>query len=77
LYNVRYVCYPSPIIVGDLITSPDVSGMGLTIQGQTAVATCALAELSHREIINIAVENAVLDYRESSLEGRIKVDSRV
>ena len=77
LYNVRYVCYASPIIVGDLITSPDVAGMGLTIQGQTAVATCALAELSHREIINIAVENAVLDYRESSLEGRIKVDSRV
>ena len=76
-YNVRYISYPSPIIVGSLITSSDVAGMGLTINGETSVAPCRLAELAHREIVNIAVENAVLDYRESSLKGRVDLDSRV
>ena len=31
-YNVRYISYPSPIIVGDLTTSDDVEGLGLTIE---------------------------------------------
>lgn len=76
-YNVRYISYPQPIIVGDLTTSSDVLGLGLTINGKTSVATCVLAELAHREIINIAVENAVLDYRESSLKARVEINSRV
>lgn len=76
-YNVRYVRYPKPIIVGDLQTSSDVAGLGLTIQGQTAEATCELAELAHRDIVNIAVENAVLDYRDGTLQSRMTLDSRV
>ena len=76
-YDVRYVSYPSPIIVGDLTTSSDVAGLGLSIEGQTAVATCKLADIAHREIINIAVQNAVLDYRNGTLEARVKLDSRV
>ena len=75
-YNVRYVAYPDPIIIGDLNSSEDVAGLGLTIQGKTEVAGCTLAALTHRDIINIAVENAVLDYRESTLDGRVKLDSR-
>ena len=75
-YNVRYIAHPEPIIVGDLVSSEDVAGLGLTIQGKTEVAGCELSPLSHRDIINIAVENAVLDYRESTLEGRVKLDSR-
>lgn len=76
-YNVRYIANPKPIIVGDLISSEDVAGLELTIQGETEVSGCKLSPLTHRDIINIAVENAVLDYRESTLEGRIKLDSRV
>lgn len=76
-YNVRYVSYPSPIIIGDLTTSPDVAGLDLTIQGETSLATCKLSQLAHREIINIAVENAVLDYRDGTLQSRISLDSRV
>ncbi|MBV1929347.1 MAG: hypothetical protein KUG81_07545 [Gammaproteobacteria bacterium] len=76
-YNVRYLSYPSPIIVEDLTTAVDVAGMGLTINGKTAQATCLLSELAHREIINIAVQNAVADYRDGSLQARMKLDSRV
>ena len=76
-YNVRYISYPSPIIVGDLETSSDVAGMNLSIEGQTSEATCKLAKIAHRDIINIAVENAVLDYRESSLSSRVNINSRI
>jgi hypothetical protein len=76
-YQVRYISYPSPIIVEDLTLASDVAGLGLTIQGQTGKATCKLAELTHREIINIAVENAVLDYRDGTLQSRMGLDSRV
>jgi len=76
-YNLRYIAYPSPIIVGDLTLTSDVAGLGLSIQGKTAQATCKLAELAHRDIINIAVENAVLDYRDGTLQARMTLDSRV
>jgi hypothetical protein len=76
-YNVRYISYPSPIIVGDLTTEEDVEGLGLTIEGQTGVATCKLAPIAHRDIINIAVENAVLDYRDGTLQSRMQLDARV
>lgn len=76
-YNIRYVKYPDPIIVDNLQTAPDVGGLGLTIQGKTAKATCQLAELAHREVINLAVENAVLDYRDGTLQSRMQLDSRI
>ena len=76
-YNVRYISYPSPIIVEDLTTAPDLIGLGLTIEGNTALSGCKLAPLSHREIINIAVENAVLDYRDGTLKARMTLDSRI
>ncbi len=76
-YNVRYVSFPTPIIVEDLDNASDTAGLGLTIDGQTGQATSKLAHIAHREIINIAVENAVLDYRESALEARVQLDSRV
>ena len=41
------------------------------------MSTCKLNDFTHREIINIAVQNAVLDYRESNLQGRVQLDSRV
>lgn len=76
-YNVRFISYPSPIIVEDLTTASDTQGLGLTIEGKTAQAGCQLSQITHREIINIAVENAVLDYRDGTLQSRMKLDSRV
>lgn len=76
-YNVRYISYPSPIIVGDLELSEDVEGLGLSIEGNTAESTCSLAPLCHRDIINIAVENAILDYRDGTLQSRVQLNSRI
>ena len=76
-YNVRYISFPKPIIVESLSTADDVAGLGLTINGETEAQSCLLNEATHREIVNIAVENAVLDYRESSLQNRAQINSRV
>lgn len=76
-YNVRYIAKPEPIIVESLVSADDVAGLELTINGKVNEATCRLNDFTHREIINIAVENAVLDYRESTLQSRMQLDSRV
>ena len=76
-YNVRYVKYPNPIIVSDLTTDTQVGGLGLTINGATALATSELNSYLHREIVNRAVELAVRDYRENTLKTRIETNNRV
>ena len=48
-YYVRYICNPEPIILEDLSSS------GLSIDGQTGVATCKLDEALHDVILSEAV----------------------
>ena len=76
-YRVRFISRPRPIIVQSFETADDTAGLGLTIEGYNTMSTCQLNDFTHREIINIAVQNAVLDYRESNLQGRVQLDSRV
>ena len=77
-YNVRYVAHPDPIILTDLNSNEDFSGLGLTIEGKTTKATCILNPIVHQEIINRAVELAVLDYnRPETLQARVGLDKRV
>ena len=76
-YRLRYLSRPKPIIVESFESADDTAGLDLSIEGYSTMATCRLNEFAHREIINIAVQNAVLDYRESNLQGRVQLDSRV
>lgn len=76
-YRVRYLSQPKPIIVESFESADDTAGLDLSIEGYKIQSTCQLNEFTHREIINIAVQNAVLDYRESNLQGRVQLDSRV
>jgi hypothetical protein len=76
-YRLRYLSRPRPIIVESFESADDTAGLDLSIEGYSSMSTCRLNEFTHREIINIAVQNAVLDYRESNLQGRVQLDSRV
>lgn len=76
-YNVRYISFPKPIIIEDLTSADDVSGLGLTINGNTSQATCILSELVHDEIIDRAVELAEFDYMKGNTQGRIAMNSRI
>lgn len=75
-YNVRYVRFPDPIIVSDLITDEEVGGLGLTINGSSALATCKLNEIIHRDIVEEAVDLAVRDYREGRERSRFHNEHR-
>jgi hypothetical protein len=77
-YNVRYISYPSPIILTNLLTDAEFEGLNLTIDGKTDIASCKLNKLTHSEIINRAVELAALDYNKGTdLQGRISMNQRV
>ena len=75
-YSIRYVKEPKPIIIQDLQTG-DFNGLGLSINGKTAVTECELNSEVHREILNRAVELAIRDYRENSLKTKIETNNRV
>lgn len=73
-YKIRYIKYPSPIILTDLATA--FPNEGLTIDGISAATPCELNEEIHREIIDRAVELALRDYKPSNLETKIQLDTR-
>lgn len=74
-YHIRYVKYPEPIILTDL-TAGEFAGMGLTVDGQTDPRTSELDEEIHREILDRAVELAILDYKSNNLQNKVEINKR-
>jgi len=74
-YQLRYIKFPSPIILTSLILG-DFLGEGLSINNQTDEQTSELDESIHDEILNRAVELAVRDYKESNLQNKIQTNLR-
>jgi len=75
-YQIRYLKYPEPIILTNLATDPEFSGMNLTIDGITSEQTCKLNKEIHPEILDRAVELAYSDYRESNLKNKVQLNNR-
>lgn len=75
-YHLRYLKYPEPIVLTNLNTDPEFVGMNLSIDGITISQTCKLNKELHSEILDRAVEMAVRDYKENSLQNRIQLNNR-
>lgn len=73
-YKFRYVKYPDPIILVNLLTEYPYEQ--LSIDGITAAQTCALGKSIHREILNRAVEMAASDYTPQELAQRLQMNQR-
>lgn len=73
-YQMRYIKYPKPIILEDLETTYPAEN--LSIDGQTVASTSELNESIHREILDRAVELALLDYKPSEVQGKVQLDAR-
>ncbi|HEX8586063.1 MAG TPA: hypothetical protein VF680_16840 [Allosphingosinicella sp.] len=73
-YQIRYIKYPKPIILEDLATA--YPNENLSIDGQTIASTSELNESIHREILDRAVELALLDYKPQDLQGKVQLDVR-
>jgi hypothetical protein len=74
-YHIRYIKYPNPIILTD-INSGDFVGENLRIEGLANAQTSELHESIHSEILNRAVEIAIRDYKESSLQSKVQLNLR-
>lgn len=74
-YHMRYIKYPSPIILINL-NQGDFIGMDLTIDNKIEEQTCKLNQEIHREILDRAVELATVDYKENNLQNKIQTSSR-
>lgn len=75
-YNMRYIRKPQPIILVDLGTDPEYTGLDLTIDGISTKTECNLNSSIHRNILRRAVELATLSYRESSLGNKVELNKR-
>jgi hypothetical protein len=73
-YACRYVVYPSPIILGDLLTL--FPGENLSIDNVSQEQTCKLSESIHREILDRAVELALADYKPEKVQLKAQMNLR-
>jgi hypothetical protein len=73
-YKVRYVKYPSPIILTNLDDA--FPGEGLSIDNIKIEQTCKLDESFHREILDRAIELATMDYKMQELQARTQINLR-
>lgn len=73
-YQCRYVIYPSPIVLGDLVSL--FPGENLTIDNVAQEQTCKLSESVHREILDRAVELALADYRPEMVQLKAQMNLR-
>jgi hypothetical protein len=69
-YKIRYVKRPNPIILTSLVSN------GLSINGISAISQCELSLLTHREILDRAVELAKLAYEDCSLQSTVQLNQR-
>lgn len=66
-YFIRYIHEPSPIILTDFESDPELSGMGLTIRGKNTTSNTELTHVDY-DILKLAVESAIVRYRENSIQ---------
>lgn len=72
-YHIRYVKYPSPIVLVDL---GGISSEPLSVDGVVEKTECKLDQEFHKEILDRAVELALLAYYPEKLGLKVQLDSR-
>ena len=65
-YTLSYLKKPSPIILEELVGDENIDG----VQAQT---NCKLSSIIHKDIVDKAVEYAVLAYKENTLQNNVQI----
>ncbi len=73
-YQIRYVQYPTPIVLTDLdwVSSSET----LSVDGVEVRTECKLDQEFHREILDRAVQLAMLAYKGEALPSKVQLDQR-
>lgn len=74
-YTMRYIKFPSPIILTNL-DSGEFLGQGLSIYGETTSRPCELDRSICEEILDRAVQLASIDYEKSNLQAKVELNKR-
>tara|TARA_R110002124_G_scaffold97959_3_gene243218 strand:+ start:1999 stop:2799 length:801 start_codon:yes stop_codon:yes gene_type:complete len=77
MYHCRYIKVPTPIILTNFETDPDLTGLNLTIGGSNTSSTSELNPEIHRDILLRGVDLAVLAARENSLQNRTNTNKSI
>lgn len=72
-YQIRYIKYPTPIVLVDL---GGISSESLSIDGKNSKTECTLDKELHREILDRAVELAMVAYKQEGLQAQVQLDQR-
>lgn len=73
-YHIRYVKYPTPIVLADLGGISQFEA--LTIDGESKRTECKLDVELHREILDRAVELAMVAYKQDQLAASVQLNQR-
>tara|TARA_R110002020_G_scaffold76193_4_gene193406 strand:+ start:848 stop:1594 length:747 start_codon:yes stop_codon:yes gene_type:complete len=76
-YQLRYIKNPDPIILTSFEDDSELAGLGLSVNGVNTVTECELEEQMHRDILNKAVEIAILRSRENSLVNIVNTNKKI
>jgi hypothetical protein len=75
-YKMRYLKQPSPIVLETFANNSEYDGLNLSVNGINTATTCKLSEEIQRDIIDRAVELAILGYRENTLQANVELNKR-
>lgn len=75
-YKIVYLKKPKPIIIDNFEDDPELEGMGLTIEGINVKTECELNSEIHRDILKRAVELAIKNSRENTLQANVELNNR-
>ena len=73
-YVYRYLTQPTPVILVDLATDPEFTGLGLTINDISDETDSILPAEVHRILLKEAVELATLAYKENTLANNVQLN---
>lgn len=75
-YKMVYLKKPKPIIIDNFEDDPELEGMGLTVEGRNVKTECELNSEIHRDILKRAVELAIKNSRENTLQANVELNNR-
>lgn len=73
-YKLRYIKYPTPIILVDL--EVEYPNENISIDGVSGTSECILNKELHPVILNRAIELAKIDYNSENLDFKIQMNQR-
>ena len=76
-YHIRYIKKPDAIILTNFESDDELTGLGLTVDGDNIEKTSELNDEMHRDVLARAVEIAVRITRENTLANKVKLNRNI